>query len=515
MLEKLPDPVVVLLLLLLLSTRMTVAADQPQWGQRYSRNMVSDEKNLPDTFDPGQRDPKTGDIDLGTTKGVKWVVRLGSQSYGPPVVAGGRVFVGTNNEAARDSRCPGDRGVLMCFDEKTGKYLWQLALPKLLKIKWSDWQYIGITSPPTVEGDRAYLVTNRGEVMCLDVNGMANGNQGPFTDEGRLITPEGQPPLDPGPQCADILWLRDMPGELKVTPHNGANCSVLLDGDLLYVCTAEGVEWTHKFVPHPEAPSVIVLDKKTGKLLARDDFGIGPDITHGQWSSVAMGEVRGRKQFYFGSGSGYVYAFEPLDRAPADDKPVLLKNMWRFHGHPLAQTQDRVPADHQHDSTSYEVVGMPVFYKDRVYVMFTQEAFHRMKLGWLTCLDATKSGDVTRTALRWSYDKTGSSVSTPAIADGLVYQADFEGRLHCLDADTGQCYWVHQAGGPIWASPLVADGKVYLGTGSQVLWVLAAGKELKVINRIRMRDGIFSTVTPANGVLYVMTNKHLYAVEKK
>ncbi len=137
-----------------------------------------------------------------------------------------------------------------------------------------------------------------------------------------------------------------------------------------------------------------------------------------------------------------------------------------------------------------------------------------MKDGWLTCLDAARTGDVTRSGIVWSYDKIGASVSTVAIDDGLVYAAGFDGRLHCLDADTGRCYWVHDAGKPIWGSPLVADGKVYLGTGSQVLWVLAAGKQLKVLNRIRVRDGVFTTPTAANGTLFVATNKHLYAVGK-
>ena len=71
-------------------------------------------------FEPGRRNPDTDNIDLATTKNVKWVARLGNQTYGSPVVAAGKVFVGTNNEAPRDPRIEGDRGVMMCFDEKTG-----------------------------------------------------------------------------------------------------------------------------------------------------------------------------------------------------------------------------------------------------------------------------------------------------------------------------------------------------------------------------------------------------------
>src|SRR5687767_2329157 len=150
------------------------AADQPQWGRAWSRNMTSDETELPDTFDPG------------TGHNVKWVAPLGSQSYATPVVAGGRVLIGTNNEPPRDPRHRGDRGVLLCLAEADGRLLWQLVVPKLsedLGDPYLDWRRVGFASPPTVEGNRAYTLTNRGEVVCLDMGGLADGNAGPFTDE--------------------------------------------------------------------------------------------------------------------------------------------------------------------------------------------------------------------------------------------------------------------------------------------------------------------------------------------
>jgi len=489
------------------------AEDQPQWGQPYSRNMVSTETGLPDRFDAGMRNSQTGEIDLPEGSGVKWVVRLGGFTYGTPVIAGGKVFVGTNNDVPRDPRIQGDRGVLMCFDEKTGEYLWQLNVPKLenSRVKWGDWRLIGITSPPTVDGNRAYLVGNRSEVICLDVEGMANGNDGPYTDEGRHMALEGQPPLKPGPNDADIIWIYDIIEETKAEPHNGANCSILMHGDLLYVCTANGVEWTHRRVLNPEAPSLIVLDKHTGKLVARDDFGIGLDITHGQWSSPAMGQVGEKLLGFFGAGNGYLYAYEMLDPQQVGSEPLLLKNVWKFHGHPLAQEQDRVEPDHQHDSTSYQVTAMPVFDKNRLYVPFTQEAFHGMKLGWLVCLDTTKTGDVTRGGIVWAH-KVGSTCSTVSVADGLVYAVDYAGRMYCFDAETGERYWVHDVGRKTCGSTLVADGKVYIGSGQQMFWVLKAGKRLEVISQIRLRDEMLSTPVAANGVLYVVTKKHLYAV---
>src|SRR5204863_1843889 len=103
------------------------AADQPQWGQAWTRNMVSSERNLPDSFDP-----KTG-------KNIKWIAKIGTESHSTPVIAKGRMFIGTNNGSPRDPKQVGDRGVLMCLDEQTGKFLWQLVVPKREEDKYHDW----------------------------------------------------------------------------------------------------------------------------------------------------------------------------------------------------------------------------------------------------------------------------------------------------------------------------------------------------------------------------------------
>ena len=119
-----------------------------------------------------------------------------------PVIAGGRVYLGVNNGEPRDPKHAGDRGVLMCFDERDGKLLWQLVVPKLKSGKVNDWENLGILSSPTIEGDFVYLVTSRCEVMCLDVNGLANGNQG-MQDEGKYMSKDtGAPPAKVGPRRA-------------------------------------------------------------------------------------------------------------------------------------------------------------------------------------------------------------------------------------------------------------------------------------------------------------------------
>ena len=147
--------------------------DWPQWGRGQSRNMVSPDKGLPRDFSAGDFKGNTEEIDPKTTKNVRWVAKLGSQSYGNPTVADGRVYVGTNNDSPRDARFKGDRSTVYCFDENTGAFIWQLNVPKLGTGKVSDWEFLGICSSPAIEGNRVYLVTNRCEVICLDTAGIS------------------------------------------------------------------------------------------------------------------------------------------------------------------------------------------------------------------------------------------------------------------------------------------------------------------------------------------------------
>ena len=137
-------------------------------------------------------------VDISSTKSIKWVAKIGSQAYGNVTVGNGKVLLGTNNESPRDSGKKGDRGVVYCFNEETGAYEWQLIVPKLGAGKVSDWEFLGICSSPTVDGDRVYLVSNRCEVLCLDVNGMANGNDG-YQDEGKYLAWPSDEPMEREP----------------------------------------------------------------------------------------------------------------------------------------------------------------------------------------------------------------------------------------------------------------------------------------------------------------------------
>ncbi len=224
------------------------SADQPQWGMRHTRNLISAETGIPTTFNP-----ETG-------QNIKWSADLGDNTYGTPIVSGGKVLIATNNGNPRDPKHQGDRGVLMCFDEDDGSFLWQLVIPKIAD--YQDWPRIGLTTVPTVEGDRIYLLSNRCEVLCVDLNGLRDGNDGPFTDEGTYMSP-GNDSLPLDETDGDILWRIDLIEELGVHPHDAPFGSVMVKDRYLYVCTSNGVDASHRFMPAPEAPSLVVVDKET------------------------------------------------------------------------------------------------------------------------------------------------------------------------------------------------------------------------------------------------------------
>jgi outer membrane protein assembly factor BamB len=451
----------------------TGTGDWPMWGGTPDRNMVSAMKGL-----PGEWDVKTG-------KNIKWVAKLGSQSYGNPVVSGGMVFVGTNNELLRDPKQPGDRGVLMAFRESDGEFLWQQTHVKVEAGRANDWPYQGVASSPLVEGEHLYYTTNRGVVMCLDIQGFRdNENDGVVKDE--KLTSQFD---------ADVVWSFDMMEQVGSYPHNLSNSSPVIWGDIVYVSTSNGQDESHVNIPSPRAPSIIALNKKTGELLWEDN-SVEDRILHGQWSTPSVGRIGGVVQVVSAQGDGWVRGYEAETG----------KKLWEFDTNPKDSTWPR---------TRNELISTPVIVEDRVYIANGQDPEHGEGTGHFYAIDATKRGDITQTGRIFHYDKIRRSISTAAVADGLVYISDFSGFLHCLDAKTGQPYWTHDTFAAIWSSPFVADGKVYLGDEDGDVVVLQHGKEKKILAEVNMGSAVYSTPVPAHGTLFMNNRNQLFAIAVK
>lgn len=444
----------------------------------YNRNNVRPaEKNLPVTWN------------LATGENILWSQPVGSQSYGGPVVAGGKILVGTNNEGRRNPKLGNDRGVVMAFDAADGKFLWQSTHEKLPETKLHDWPLQGVCSSPAVEGNRVYYVSNRAQVMAVDLDGFRDGeNDGPYKDEKETSE------ID-----ADIVWVYDMMAELDVFPHNLAASSPLVIGDLLYVTTGNGVDEGHANIPSPLAPSFIAINKKTGELVW-EDASASRNILHGTWSNASYGVIKGRQQLIVPNGNGWIYAVDPLTG----------EHLWQFDANP----KDAIWRLGGSGTRNY-LIAAGVIAGDKVYIGMGQDPEHGEAPGHFYAIDATGSGDMTEKGKVWhrggkDFNRT---IASAVIDNGIVYAADLSGFLYAMDANTGELFWKHDNFAAIWGSPIVADGKVYIGDEDGDVAVLQTGKTLKLLAENNMGSSVYTTPNFQDGVMYVLTRNRLVAIK--
>ena len=212
-----------------------------------------------------------------------------------------------------------------------------------------------------------------------------------------------------------------------------------------------------------------------------------------------------------------VPATTPVDTIPTatvPDVPVLKKIWWCDCIPPDYKKLPFYPRQIKGDGRGHpcDIIGTPVCWNNRVYVAIGGDPNHggRDNKGSLVCIDATQTGDLTEKGKIWSYNDLNQSVSTVAVADGLVFVADTAHTIHCLDADSGRCYWTHSTreGATCFSSPLVADGKVYLGKA-----ILSASKKLQLHAGIKnSQNTAYSSHCMANGVVFAVIGERLWAI---
>jgi outer membrane protein assembly factor BamB len=474
----------------------------PMFGGSPDRNMVSPVKNV------------TIDFSLEGGDRLLWTAQLGSQTYGNPIVAGGKVFVATNNAAGYLEKYPGDqdKGVLACFDAETGEFLWQLTRDKLDTGGENDWPLQGICSSPIVEENRLWVVTNRCELLCLDVDGFRNGkNSGPFVDE-----------VDQSERDADIIWKLDMIKELGVYPHHLATSSPVIHEDKVFLLTSNGANEAGTEVPAPQAPSFLAVDKNTGEVVWQHNQP-GDKILDGQWSSPAVGIVKGKAQVYFPGGDGWLYAHDAESG----------EEIWRFDMNPKAAQW----LGGGRGERNY-MIATPVFYQNSVLLAAGQEPEHGDGVSFLYRIDATKTGDISaelgewgqpgtpnpNSGVLWAYGGLGEdqepafrrSIATVAISEGMVFIPDFAGFVHCLDLETGQRHWEHDLMAHVWGAPVVVDGKVFVGNEDGNLVIFKATSEgAQILTEIPTVNfnSIYSSPTFVNERMYLTDRTRLYCIQ--
>lgn len=507
-------------------SKMRVGAhDWPQWGGSPARNNTPEGKNIPTEWD----------VESG--KNILWSMSLGSETYGNPVVANGKVYIGTNNGSGYIERYPSevDLGCLICFDEESGKFLWQHSNEKLPTGRVHDWPHQGICCSPFVDGERAWYVSSRGQVVCLDTEGFRDGqNDSPYVDEE--FTGETE---------ADIIWVMDMMKDLKVSQHNMCSCSVTSVGNLLFVITGNGVDESHITIPAERAPSFICMDRDSGEVLWTDGTP-GINVLHGQWSSPAYGVFDGVAQVIMGGGDGYLYGFAAEGK---DGKADLL---WKFDCNPkdsIYLLGGRATRNH--------LIATPVVHDGLVYIGVGEDPEHGEGQGHLWCIDPTRRGDVSPTlvynskqpdkpiahkrlqalvekdgdferenlnsAAVWHY--MGEDVEefettmhrtcgTVAIKNGLLFVADFSGLVHCLDVKTGKPHWTYDMFAASWASPLIVEDKVYIGDEDGDISIFELSAEYEMIAEINMGSSVYTTPVVANDTMFIANRNRVFAIRE-
>ncbi len=392
----------------------------------------------------------------------------------------------------------------------------------------------------------------------VEVNGISRTleirRQGPSLIAEKQITPNDL-------HEADTVWVYDMMSQLQVSQHNMCSCSVTALGDILFVHTSNGVDETHKNIPSIHAPSFMAMNKHTGEVHWTDDSP-GENILHGQWSSPTVGTLGGIPQVIFCGGDGWIYSFR-ADKGQ-DGKPTLL---WKFDANP--KTSEWILGGR---GTRNNIIATPVIYNGLLYAAVGQDPEHGEGVGHLWCIDPTKRGDVSpelavhvdnrdtpiphrrlqavneeqgeiavdnpNSAVIWHFDghdqnddgelefheEMHRSCGTVAIQDNILFIADFSGIFHCLDAQNGNVHWSYDMFAAAWGSPLIVDGKVYIGdeegdvsvfplsTDPAVALVEEDGEMRPAIAEIEMDNSVYSTPIVANDVLFIANRTHLFAV---
>jgi outer membrane protein assembly factor BamB len=425
-----------------------------------------------------------------TGENVSWVAKLGSESYGGPTIHAGRVFVGTNNQSPRDPRVSGDRGVLMAFAAADGAFLWQAIHTKHPGGEENDWPLQGVCSTPTAHEDRIYYVSNRGELMALDVEGFRDGeNDGPFVDEAQT-----------GRQDADIVWSLDMPARLGVVPRHMSTSSPAVSGDRLFVQTSNGPDAEGR-VPAPAAPSFLAVERSTGNVIWTD-ASPGSGLIEGQWSSPTVAFLGGEERVFFPAGDGRLYAFTRDGRL-----------VFSFDGNRGLAEERRL---------RHAFVARAAVWHERIFIAMGRDPEAGSLPGALWALDGSPRGDITATATLWSLGgkSFSRSISTVALLPGsdadsaLVFAADLNGFLLCLEALTGEELWRHDAYAAIWSSPLVADGKVYIADEEGDLAVLRAARQKELLAETNLGAAVYGSPVTDGTTLYVTTRENLYALRQ-
>jgi len=369
---------------------------------------------------------------------------------------------------------------------ETNNIVWQTQLPGLGH------------SSPVISGKRVWLTsaTDKGHsrhVVCVDLaTGKVERDIALFTEEtpepchalNSFATPT--PVLEDGrvyvtfgsvgtaclsAETGEKIWeRRDL--LVKYFDVGAASSPILYRGTLILTC--DGQSDDQRFV--------MALDKLTGKTLWRTDRkfpdNIIPDKTHSSCVPLVI-SVSGKDQLVSPGGQG-VRAYDP-------ETGLELWNV-RYDG--------------------WSVVPRPVFANGLLFV-----CSGTVKPVLLCIRPEGASGDVTQTAVVWQANKNVPGMPSPLLVGNRLYTMTAT-RLSCLEAATGKALWSGNIPGQHMASPIAADGHIYLFNTTGGGAVVALGDTFSLVATNRLTEGCMASPAVAGNSLIVRTRTRLYRIGK-
>ena len=415
-------------------------------GTISGRNMVSSEKDLPESF-------KRPNAYRRTCAGSP---TLGNAIQGNPTVAGGRVFVGTDDAVAgrrpavhaharRHGAVPRRGHRPSCSGGWPSRRDRATGCRRAPTTASSAWAFV-LRRPSS--GNRVYVVTGACEILCLDVNGMADGNDGPFKDEARYMAGVGNPPIKLGKQDGDIIWsLRSgrPTGHLPARSWPAARRWWMAGSSTCVSCNGVNTRTTSACGPTRRASSASTpRPASCWRPIPKD---LGHRMWHCLWSPPSIGVVNGKKLVFFGGADGICYAFEALTEVPNEPihsrrsgSSTAIRRTSAIPTGKAVQLLHRRQAQEIHDQQGRRHIRRPQ--RDHLHAGVSRwprlrdhrpgsharprprtAALHRR----LQDRRHHQSGCV------WTYEGIERTIASVAISDGLLYAVDLPGHVHCLD----------------------------------------------------------------------------------
>ena len=405
----------------------------------------------------GQGAPSEWDVPTG--RNIRWSTNIAGASNSSPIVWGDRVFVttaisGLGEEVLR----AGISGDIRSLDD-VSEHTWKLyALDaETGQVVWERDVHQGVPGVkrhPKGSHASSTPVTDGQRVIVL------------FATIGLLAAYDFD---------GDLLWETDI-GVVDSAAYNDPTAS-----------------WGHSSSPIIYQDSVIVqADGQVNQFVAAYDIADGHEL----WKADRPDELPSWGTPAIATWSG------------GDE---LITNGTTIRGYDPATGEERWTLG----PNSFITIPTPVVGPDLVYVAGGYQPvrpIYAIRPGSSGDISLAE-GEVTSDAIAWSQDRDGPYIPTPLLYRGLFYIVRLNGVLTAYDAATGeQVYRVRVGTGTFTASPVAADGRLYIANEAGEVFVVEAGREYVEIARNQMDEMIMATPAISDGLIFVRTLNFIYAI---